>query len=102
LNSALRWAGTGFDVLGAGLSFVPVIGNALGAASGTIGTGLSLAADAMDDSVTSEEMWDNLKLNAALTGLMLIPGGGTASIAGKALKVTKALVPAGASAYAGY
>lgn len=102
LNSALRWAGTGFDVLGAGLSFVPVIGNALGAASGTIGTGLSLAADAMDDSVTSEEMWTNLGLNAAMTGLMLIPGGGTASIAGMALKTAKALVPAGASAYAGY
>lgn len=101
-NSALRWAGTGFDVLGAGLSFVPVIGNALGAASGTIGTGLNLAADAMDDSVTSEEMWANLGLNAAMTGLMLIPGGGTASIAGKALKTAKALVPAGASAYAGY
>ena len=101
-NSALRWVGTGFDVLGAGLSFVPVIGNALGAASGTIGTGLNLAADAMDDSVTSEEMWTNLGLNAAMTGLMLIPGGGTASIAGKALKTAKALVPAGASAYAGY
>lgn len=101
-NSALRWLGTGFDVIGAGLSFVPVVGNALGAASGTIGTGLNLAADAMDDSVTSDEMWANLGLNAAMTGLMLIPGGGTASIAGKALKVTKALVPAGASAYAGY
>ena len=101
-NSVLRWVGTGFDVLGAGLSFVPVIGNALGAASGTIGTGLNLAADAMDDSVTSEEMWTNLGLNAAMTGLMLIPGGGTASIAGKALKTAKALVPAGASAYAGY
>lgn len=101
-NSALRWVGTGFDVLGAGLSFVPVIGNALGAASGTIGTGLNLAADAMDDSVTSEEMWANLGLNAAMTGLMLIPGGGTASIAGKALKTVKAFVPAGASAYAGY
>jgi hypothetical protein len=87
VNSWLRGIGTTFDVAGAGLSFIPVVGNAAGAIAGTIGTGLHLTADALDDSVSREEMYTNLGINAGLTGLMLIPGGGSAKLAGKAIQL---------------
>lgn len=73
---------------GAALSFVPVVGNALGATVGTIGTVGNLAADMMDDSVSSSEAWRNLGINAGMTGLMLVPGGGV-------VKGAKALVGLG-------
>lgn len=101
-NSDLRNLSTALDVIGGVASFIPVIGNAAGATIGTVGTIGNLVADALDDSVSSEEMWTNLTLNVALTGLMLIPGGGTASLASKALKVGKTAIQIGAPAYAGY
>lgn len=101
-NSLIRNISTGLDVAGGVASFIPVIGNAAGAILGTVGTVGNLVADAMDDSVSSEEMWTNLGINAGLTGLMLIPGGGSASLAGKALKAGKTLVQTGMVGYAGY
>ena len=92
-NTILRNISTGFDVVGAAASFIPVIGNAAGAILGTIGTVGNLAADAFDDSVSSKEMWTNLGINAGLTGLMLIPGG---------LKAAKTAVQVGMPLYAGY
>lgn len=101
-NSDLRNISTALDVIGGVASFIPVVGNAAGATIGTIGTIGNFVADALDDSVSSEEMWTNLTMNVALTGLMLMPGGGTASLASKALKVGKTAVQIGAPAYAGY
>ena len=101
-NSDLRNISTALDVIGGVASFIPVVGNAAGATIGTIGTIGNFVADALDDSVSPEEMWTNLTMNVALTGLMLIPGGGTASLASKALKVGKTAVQIGAPAYAGY
>jgi hypothetical protein len=37
-------------------------------------------------------MLTNLGINAGLTGLMLIPGGGTASLVGKGLKAARTVV----------
>ena len=101
-NSLIRNISTGLDVAGGVASFIPVIGNAAGAILGTVGTVGNLVADAMDDSVSSEEMWTNLGINAGLTGLMLIPGGGTASLAGKAIKGAKTVAQVGMTGYAGY
>lgn len=101
-NTILRNISTGFDVAGAAASFIPVIGNAAGAILGTIGTVGNLAADAFDDSVSREEMMTNLAINAGLTGLMLVPGGGTASLVGKGLKTAKTAVQVGMPIYAGY
>jgi hypothetical protein len=88
----LRAASTYTDIAGGVASFIPVVGNAVGSVLGTAGTVGNLVADALDDSVSREEMWTNAITNAALTGLMLIPGGGTASLARKALKVGKTAV----------
>lgn len=101
-NTILRNISTGFDVAGAAASFIPVIGNAAGAILGTIGTVGNLAADAFDDSVSRGEMMTNLAINAGLTGLMLVPGGGTASLVGKGLKAAKTAVQVGMPVYAGY
>lgn len=101
-NALIRNISTGLDVAGGVASFIPVIGNAAGAILGTVGTVGNLVADAMDDSVSSEEMWTNLGINAGLTGLMLIPGGGTASLAGKAIKGAKTVAQVGMTGYAGY
>ena len=82
-GSSLRKWSTNLDIASGIASFVPVIGNAIGAIGGTAGTVGNLIADAMDDSVSSSEMWRNLAINAGMTGLMLIPGGGLVK-AGKA------------------
>jgi hypothetical protein len=56
----LRAASTYTDIAGGVASFIPVVGNAAGAILGTVGTVGNLVADAIDDSVSSEEMWTNL------------------------------------------
>ena len=75
-GSSLRKWSTNLDIASGIASFVPVIGNAIGAIGGTAGTVGNLIADAMDDSVSRSEMMRNLAINAGMTGLMLIPGGG--------------------------
>lgn len=82
-GSSLRKWSTNLDIASGIASFVPVIGNAIGAIGGTAGTVGNLIADAMDDSVSRSEMMRNLAINAGMTGLMLIPGGGLVK-AGKA------------------
>lgn len=93
--SLLRNISTGIDVASGIASFIPLVGNAIGAVGGTIGTIGNLAADAMDDTVSSSEMYKNLALNAGMTGLMLVPGGGV-------VKAGKALVSGGAAALGAY
>lgn len=91
----LRNISTGIDAASGIASFIPVVGNAIGAVGGTIGTIGNLAADAMDDTVSSGEMYKNLALNAGMTGLMLIPGGGV-------VKAGKTLLSGGATALGAY
>jgi hypothetical protein len=65
-------------VLGAGASFIPVYGNAAGVTLGTIGTVGNLVADIVDPNVSWGRVGTNLGLNAGMTALYLVPGGGSA------------------------
>lgn len=87
----LRAGSTGLDVLGAGASFFPVYGNAAGVTLGTIGTVGNLVADIVDPNVSWGRVGTNLGLNAGMTALYLVPGGGSAKAIKGAVQTAKAV-----------
>lgn len=76
LHDYVRGTSTALDVVGAGASFIPVYGNVAGAVLGGLGTIGNFAADYMDPTVTSGEMWTNAAINGGLALFNLIPTGG--------------------------
>lgn len=88
------------DISSIGSSYVPVYGTAIAGVQGLGSMAADLWADAIDDKVSSGDMWSNLSTNAAIAGLGMIPGG--ASKIGKVWKTAKKLIPAALSAYGGY
>lgn len=87
----LRAGSTGLDILGAGASFIPVYGNAAGVTLGTIGTVGNLVADIADPNVSWGRVGTNLGLNAGMTALYLVPGGGSAKAIKGAVQTAKAV-----------
>ena len=87
----LRAGSTGLDVLGAGASLIPVYGNAAGVTLGTIGTVGNLVADIVDPNVSWGRVGTNLGLNAGMTALYLVPGGGSAKAIKGAVQTAKAV-----------
>lgn len=80
------------DAGGVGLSFIPGIGNVAGAATGAVASLTRFAADIKQDSLDRKDV-GRLIGNLALDTASLIPGLGTISKGGKAIRAIKTAAP---------
>lgn len=80
------------DATGIGLTFVPVVGNTIGAATGVVGSVGNFAADIMHDGLDWGDV-GNFGLNLLFDVGTLIPGIGTAAKAGKLSRAIGKWVP---------
>lgn len=93
----VRFGAMGADVAALVASFAPGYGTA---ASGVLGLGSTVAdltADIMDESVSAGQVFTNLGANLGMAALGLIPGGKSASLAGKIAKWVPRIVTAAAA-----
>lgn len=93
----VRFGAMGADVAALVASFAPGYGTA---ASGVLGLGSTVAdltADIMDESVSAGQVFTNLGANLGMAALGLIPGGKSASLAGKIAKWVPRIVAAAAA-----
>jgi hypothetical protein len=91
LSNALKWTGTGIDLVGSGISYVPVIGNAVGGVTSILGNAVKHAGNALDREGYTSDDAKELALDTALTGAQFIPFASWAAGAGKIAKGVKTL-----------